>query len=107
MQNIRVISFAVLALGFSSVFATPPASDRKAAILYLLRQDCGACHGMNLLGGLGPALKPDSLAKWNTVQVAQTILKGRPGTPMPPWQPFLTPDEALWLAVQLKQGIRP
>jgi hypothetical protein len=25
---------------------------------------------------------------------------------MPPWQPFLTPDEARWLARLLKQGVQ-
>ena len=61
---------------------------------------------MHLKGGLGPALGPRQLTRLTREQVASTILHGRPGTPMPPWHPFLTPDEALWLAAQLKKGIR-
>ncbi|MCP3867635.1 MAG: cytochrome c [Gammaproteobacteria bacterium] len=83
----------------------PP--QRQAEIIYLLKHDCGSCHGMRLEGGLGPALTPDRFQLWSTQVLALTILTGRPGTPMPPWRPFLSEREALWLAGQLKQGIRP
>ena len=79
------------------------APQRQAELLHLLRHDCGSCHGMRLEGGLGPALTPARLAPWETEQLAVTILHGRPGTPMPPWRPFLSDQEALWLAQQLKQ----
>jgi cytochrome c55X len=80
---------------------------RQAELIYLLRQDCGSCHGMRLSGGLGPALLPERMQLWEVNQLAATILQGRPGTPMPPWQPFLTDQEAVWLATQLQQGIQP
>ncbi len=73
----------------------------------LLLQDCGACHGMTLKGGLGPALLPGRLAGYSRDFIAQTILQGRPGTPMPPWRPFLTNEEARWLAARLQQGVKP
>ncbi|MEN8166732.1 MAG: cytochrome c [Pseudomonadota bacterium] len=78
---------------------------RQAELRYLLRHDCGSCHGMRLEGGLGPALTPQRLDPWRAKQLAATILHGRPGTPMPPWRPFFTDQEALWLARQLKQGV--
>ncbi len=78
---------------------------RKEEILSLLRQDCGACHGMTLLGGLGPSLKSEALERLTLDQVVQTIMQGRPGTPMPPWKPFFSDAEVHWLAQQLKQGI--
>ena len=81
--------------------------QRKTELTYLLKHDCGSCHGMRLEGGLGPALKPERLKVWTPEQLAITILYGRPGTPMPPWRPFLTDAEAHWLAQQLKQGIQP
>ena len=77
---------------------------RRAEILYILKHDCGSCHGMTLQGGLGPSLKPDALEKLTQEQVAVTINHGRPGTPMPPWKPFFSEQEANWLAQQLKQG---
>ncbi|BAO45582.1 c-type cytochrome [Thiolapillus brandeum] len=96
---------AVLGLCLSSSLLAAPTPERKTELLYLLAQDCGACHGMRLKGGLGPPLLPDALHQWNAEQLAQTILHGRPGTPMPPWSPFMTEQEALWLAQQLKEGI--
>ena len=78
--------------------------SRRAEILYILKHDCGSCHGMTLQGGLGPSLKPDALEKLTLEQVAVTINHGRPGTPMPPWKPFFSEQEANWLAQQLKQG---
>lgn len=82
-------------------------AERQAELLYLLKHDCGSCHGMRLEGGLGPALTPRYLQPLSTETLGMTILHGRPGTPMPPWRPFLSQEEALWLASQLKQGVRP
>ncbi len=82
-------------------------SDKKQELLHLLKHDCGSCHGMTLAGGLGPELSPNSLKRLSTEQVVHTILNGRPGTPMPPWRPFMNDDQAHWLAEQLKQGKTP
>ena len=81
--------------------------QRQSELIYLLRHDCGSCHGMRLEGGLGPALKPERFNGWSREALAVVILYGRPGTPMPPWRPFFTDAEAYWLATQLKQGIAP
>ncbi|MCX7098756.1 MAG: hypothetical protein NTV43_12720 [Methylococcales bacterium] len=32
------------------------------------------------------------------------MLSGRKGTAMPPWQPFMDKDEALWLVGVLRKG---
>ena len=108
MARILPILLPVLAatMGFSYAAAAEPAPRRQAELIYLLRHDCGSCHGMRLEGGLGPALTPERLQPWSVEQLGATILHGRPGTPMPPWQPFLTRSEALWLAAQLKKGVR-
>jgi len=79
--------------------------ERQAELLNLLKQDCGACHGMTLKGGLGPALTPEVIKDKSAQMLVETILLGRPGTPMPPWSPFLTREEARWLVEQLYQGI--
>jgi cytochrome c55X len=57
-----------------------------------------------LAGGLGPALKPKSLAGKPEALLLNTILDGRPGTPMPPWRNILTKDEVVWLVDTLKKG---
>ncbi len=88
-----------------SIAAETISAQRSEEIISLLRQDCGACHGMTLQGGLGPSLLPESLAKLSEDQIVATISNGRPGTPMPPWKPFFTEQELHWLAHQLKQGV--
>ena len=61
-------------------------TDRMAELQALLRNDCGACHGMTLQGGLGPALTPAALAGRSADTLRAVIRDGRPGTAMPPWQ---------------------
>ncbi|KJV30672.1 hypothetical protein VI06_07985 [Aquitalea magnusonii] len=84
--------------------AAPPAEPRAGALLQLLHNDCGACHGLSLKGGLGSPLTPQALAGKPADSLVATILNGRPGTPMPPWRPFLSEEEAQWLVQLLQQG---
>jgi cytochrome c55X len=81
-----------------------PASQRERELVRLVRQDCGACHGMTLAGGLGPPLLPAALQGRPPEALVQTILHGRPGTPMPPWQRFLSDSEARWIVERLLLG---
>ncbi len=102
-----LLTFCLFSMTFC-VFAeeqTAPSPQRQQALLHLLKQDCGSCHGMTLKGGLGPALEPEALQDKPTELLIYTILFGRPGTAMPPWQAFLTEQEAHWLTVQLQQGV--
>jgi cytochrome c55X len=82
-----------------------PAPARRAELLHLVRQDCGSCHGLTLAGGLGPALTPVALADKPTEYLTNTILDGHPGTPMPPWRPFVSEAEAAWIAAALRRGL--
>lgn len=84
--------------------AVEPPSERQQELRSLLAQDCGACHGLTLKGGMGPPLLPESLAGKSDEFLAGTILDGRKGTPMPPWRPFLSREEALWLVGILRSG---
>jgi cytochrome c55X len=81
-----------------------PSHARQQALIRLLKQDCGACHGMRLTGGLGPALTPQALRDKPADSLAATIVAGRTGTAMPPWRPFLTAAEAQWLVARLQRG---
>ena len=80
------------------------APERQQQLLHLLRQDCGSCHGLTLQGGLGPALTVQALRGKSPEMLRAVILHGRPGTPMPPWQPFMNETEATWLVEQLQTG---
>ncbi|WP_020159467.1 MULTISPECIES: c-type cytochrome [Methylobacter] len=87
----------LLILVSSTALAGEPSADRQAVLRNMLKHDCGACHGLTLKGGLGPALLPEALAGKSDDFLADTILNGRTGTAMPPWQQFINRDEALWL----------
>lgn len=77
---------------------------RKQELRHLVVQDCGSCHGLTLEGGLGPALLPEDIAEKPADWLRQAILDGIPGTAMPPWRPFISEDEAVWLVEVLQQG---
>lgn len=83
---------------------TAPAPERQRELVRMVRQDCGSCHGMQLTGGLGPALTPPALATKPVEGLAATIFHGRTGTPMPGWRPMLSEAEALWIAQRLQLG---
>lgn len=78
---------------------------RQNELMYLLKQDCGSCHGMTLKGGLGPSLLPADLEGKPADLLLTTILDGRANTAMPPWKALLSPEEAGWIVTRLKQGV--
>jgi len=82
----------------------PLPKQERHKLVHLVRQDCGACHGMTLKGGLGKPLLPDALAGRDADTLASIILDGIPGTPMPPWRGLLTEQQARWIARRLKEG---
>lgn len=92
---------ALACAGALAQAAPLPTTERQQALVRLVRQDCGSCHGMHLTGGLGPPLTPAALADKPLSSMAATIFHGRPGTPMPPWRAMLTEAEAQWIAEQL------
>jgi len=101
----KALSLAMIlsvALAFSASAEIPV--ERKAELRYVLAQDCGSCHGLTLRGGLGPALLPERLQGRTASDLAGVILDGVHGTPMPPWRPLMSEEEALWLVEVLKSG---
>lgn len=94
------------ALAVCSAQAESPAPDlaRQKALVHLVRQDCGSCHGLTLQGGLGSPLTAQSMADKPIDSMVATILNGRPGTPMPPWRSLLSEAEAVWIVEQLQRG---
>ncbi|MBI5927141.1 MAG: cytochrome c [Aquabacterium sp.] len=105
--NIAVWGLCWLPFGAWPQTQTPepePTAVRQQALIHIVRQDCGSCHGMRLTGGLGPALTPTSLAERPVPALVATILQGRYGTPMPGWQSMLDEQDARWIAKQLLRG---
>ena len=98
--------FVVLVCGLPMmVNAELPSSQRQQALMHLLKQDCGSCHGLTLQGGLGPALTPQALAGKSPDDMVVTVMYGRTGTPMPPWSNQLSEDEVKWIVQQLYRGV--
>jgi cytochrome c55X len=92
----------IIALFFSaSAIANEPNVERQKELRNMLAHDCGSCHGLTLKGGLGPSLLAKDLANKNSAFLVQAILEGRKGTAMPPWKPFLSEQEAMWLVQKL------
>ena len=101
----RIAWLIVSLLPFVALADVP--ATRQQALRHLLVQDCGSCHGLTLQGGLGPALTRAALAGKSPEMLRAVILHGRPGTPMAPWQPFMSEAEAAWLVQQLLEGKAP
>lgn len=97
-------SLALLLIAAAGVAGQGEVPARRYELVRLVRHDCGSCHGLTLRGGLGPALTPEALADKPDDSLVATILFGRPGTPMPPWRPFLDEAEARWVVSALKKG---
>lgn len=100
-MNKTLLAISLLA---TQVSAAEIDAARQDELLYLLKHDCGSCHGLTLKGGLGPALLPETLAGKPKSYLVTTILQGRENTAMPPWKSMLSRDEALWLTEQLQSG---
>ena len=98
-------ALATLGHASSALADAQPAPQRQKELLRVVRQECGACHGLHLSGGLGPALTRQALADKPLDSMAAVIFGGRPGTPMPPWRAFLSAAEAQWIANQLALGL--
>ncbi len=74
-------------------------------LLHLLRQDCGSCHGLRLLGGLGPPLTATALQGKPKAYLESIIMHGMPEQAMPPWKGILSPEDVSWLVDRLLEGV--
>lgn len=94
----RVFSVFLLAGCLASV---PVQAEVQAGKLY--QQHCESCHGANRLGGMGPALLPDNLARLKPAEAKTVIGSGRPSTQMPAFGDKLTPEQLDLLASYVYQ----
>jgi cytochrome c55X len=106
MKTVQLLLCLTMTCLLQTVLAAEPSPERQTTLRNLLKNDCGACHGLTLQGGMGPALLPGNLAGKPDEFLVSTVLNGRKGTAMPPWQPFMNHDEALWLIGVLRKTVR-
>jgi DNA-binding beta-propeller fold protein YncE len=59
----------------------------------LFERHCASCHGADRLGGIGPVLLPENLARLKRHEARDVILNGRAATPMPAHGDKLSPAE--------------
>jgi len=77
MRRSSVAAALALAVAVTPALATGIDADR----LYL--EHCAVCHGVERLGGTGPALLPDNLGRLRPAKAATTITDGLAQTQMP------------------------
>jgi len=76
----RALAAALLAALSAVPSAAMAAEAPNPAALY--SQHCAACHGAERLGGMGPALLPESLERLRPQELAAVLREGRPATQM-------------------------
>lgn len=80
MSKPRLLHYGPLLLALlfdgSAAFAAAPAEK-------LFEQHCARCHGIDRLGGMGPALLPENLSRLRRDKAKTTIREGRAATQMP------------------------
>jgi len=98
----RLLSLLALA---ALAFTSHGARAADAASLY--SQHCLACHGAARLGGMGPALLPESLERLKRKDAQATIRDGRPATQMPAFSQVLGAAEIEALADWIYTPVSP
>ncbi|UWQ15994.1 cytochrome c (plasmid) [Aliiroseovarius sp. M344] len=96
-------SLLALLILTGAAHAGEPGLD-PTALTRLVHQDCGSCHGLTLMGGLGPDIRPETIEHYDAEVLQSVILDGIPDTAMPPWRPLITEAEAAWIADYLLKG---
>ena len=76
----QLIPFVLLLLCGAVPAAPEVVSLERAGALY--EQHCQRCHGVDRLGGAGPALLPESLSRIKPDEAREVIRNGRPASQM-------------------------
>lgn len=93
---IRWLGMLVLACLAQAATAADPAA--------LYGQHCAACHGADRLGGMGPALLPESLERLRDSELDTVLRDGRAATQMPAFGATLAPPDLRGLARWLRSA---
>ncbi|MBT2295810.1 nitrite reductase [Pseudomonas fluorescens] len=92
---------AMLWIGASHGAVTTGADLEQAERNY--QQLCQQCHGVNRIGGAGPALLPQSLGRIKPGEIRQVIENGRPASQMAAFGALLEPAQIDALALYLQR----
>lgn len=70
-------------------------------------EHCAVCHGEDRLGGMGPALLPDNLARLRKAQALKVVAEGRTATQMMGFAAQLQEDEIAALVDWIYSPVEP
>ena len=104
LRRLLAAACGLLAAGLPAL-AADDATPVDTAALY--RQHCAACHGGQRLGGMGPALLPESLARLRKPEALKVIRDGRAATRMLPFGATLAAAEIAALAEWIYTPVQP
>ena len=93
MNVIPLVLFALLAALAALAGGLPAALAQAPSAAADYATHCASCHGVDRLGGSGPALLPENLERLRRPAAAETIAKGRMATQMPAFGDKLSPAE--------------
>jgi len=79
---------------WTAAAAAPPTETTDATFQRL----CSQCHGADRLGGVGPALIPETLGRLEPEEAIHAILEGRPASQMPAFGGQIDEETAAGLA---------
>lgn len=87
------------------VLVSAQTAAHDAGALY--RTHCAACHGEQRVGGMGPALLPESLQRIKRDEALKVIREGRPATQMPAFGDKLQAAELAALSAWIYTPVSP
>jgi mono/diheme cytochrome c family protein/WD40 repeat protein len=94
--------------GFAAYFLVGMAQLAEAADAQAnYQQHCASCHGADRLGGIGPALLPENLARLRKPEAEKVIRDGRPASQMLGYGHLLSADEVKALVDYAYTPIKP
>jgi mono/diheme cytochrome c family protein len=93
---------ALAALAWMAVWPVATWAQQTADAPKLFTEHCAQCHGADRLGGTGPALVPESLARLRPAEAVAVINHGRQQTQMPGFADRLGADEIAALAAYIR-----
>ncbi len=90
----------LLALGIavSFLFFTSAPANAAPDVKELFKTHCSECHGVDRLGGIGPALLPENLRRLRLKKAVSVIAKGRDAAQMPGFSEVLSAPQIKALA---------
>ncbi len=100
---LRIAFFSLWLIISTTAFAETEADVSKVeGVATIYEKNCAQCHGKDRLGGMGPALIPQTLKRMRGPKVGSVITKGRVATQMPAFAKRLSDEQIEDLVKYLK-----